>query len=144
MATEFEYDDNPDRIDVDVVWKFLSTQAYWGRWRGRADVNHQLSGAWRLVGAYERPSGRMVGFARAMSDGVALAYLADLFVVDELRGNGVGKGLVRAMIDDGPGADFRWMLHTSDAHRLYERFGFRAPDPTYLERPGKKPAVLRD
>ena len=40
------------------------------------------------------------------------------------------------MVDDGPGADFRWMLHTADAHGLYERFGFAAPDPTYLERPG--------
>jgi hypothetical protein len=39
------------------------------------------------------------------------------------------------MIDNGPGARFRWLLHTRDAHRLYERFGFAKPDETYLERP---------
>lgn len=143
MATDIEFDDDPARVDVDTVWAFLSTQAYWGRWRARSDVERQLAASWRVVGAYEAGSGRMVGFARATSDGVALAYLADLFVVDDMRGKGLGKGLVAAMIDDGPGAEFRWMLHTSDAHGLYERFGFRKPDATYLERPGAKPAISR-
>lgn len=136
-GVDFELDDNPARIDVDVVWQFMSTQAYWGRWRDRTAVERQLAGAWRVVGAYEADTGRMVGFARAVSDGVALAYLADVFVVAEARGRGLGKALVKAMIDDGPGAEFRWMLHTADAHEMYRRFGFREPDETYLERPGK-------
>ncbi len=144
MVGDFEFDDDPARVDVDTVWAFMSTQAYWGRWRARSDVERQLSASWRIVGAYERETGRMVGFARAVSDGVALAYLADLFVVDDMRGKGLGKGLVAAMIDDGPGAGFRWMLHTSDAHGLYERFGFRKPDESYLERPGAMPAIERD
>lgn len=143
MTGEFEYDEDPGRVDVDTVWTFMSTQAYWGRWRGRSDVERQISVSWRVIGAYERATGRMVGFARAVSDGVALAYLADLFVVDDMRGKGLGKGLVTAMIDDGPGAGFRWMLHTSDAHGLYEQFGFRKPDQTYLERPGANPAIAR-
>lgn len=136
MTTEVSYDDNPSRIDVDVVWSFMSTQAYWGRWRTRADVETQLAASWRVVGAYLTSTGEMVGFARAISDGVALAYLADLFVVDTMRGKGLGKGLVATMIDNGPGAGFRWMLHTADAHGLYEQFGFAKPDATYLERPG--------
>jgi GNAT superfamily N-acetyltransferase len=135
----YDIDDNPDRVDVDVVWQFMSTQAYWGRWRDRAMVERQLDGAWRVVGAYR--GGTMIGFARAVSDGVGLAYLADVFVVDEARGEGVGAALVKAMIDDGPGAEFRWMLHTADAHDLYRRFGFAEPDPTYLERPGKHAPV---
>ena len=141
MARDFEFDDDPARIDLDTVWTFLSTQAYWGRWRSREDVDRQVSTSWRVVGAYERDTGRMVGFARATSDGVALAYLADLFVVDDMRGNGLGKGLIRAMIDDGPGVGFRWMLHTADAHGLYEQFGFGKPDATYLERPGARSAI---
>jgi hypothetical protein len=44
--------------------------------------------------------------------------------------------LIRLMIDEGPGADFRWMLHTSDAHGLYRRAGFGPPNASYLERPG--------
>jgi GNAT superfamily N-acetyltransferase len=143
VAGEFEFDDHPDRVDVDTVWMYLSSHAYWGRWRTRADVERQVAGAWRLVGAYSAPSGRMVGFARAVSDGVALAYLADLFVIDEFRGKGIGKGLVREMIDNGPGAGFRWMLHTADAHELYEQFGFTQPDQSYLERPGTNQSIVQ-
>jgi hypothetical protein len=69
----------------------------------------------------------MVGFARAVSDGVALAYLADVFVAESVRGCGVAKAMLSLMINDGPGADFRWMLHNLDAHRLYRSFGFTEP-----------------
>lgn len=144
QAGEFELDDDPDRVDPDRVWAFLSERAYWARWRSRRDVDAQVRGAWRVVAAYTRSRGKMVGFARAVSDGVAFAYLADLYVDPEVRGRGLGGELVRFMIDAGPGADFRWALHTADAHGLYERFGFSVPDSTYLERPGAHPAVDAD
>jgi GNAT superfamily N-acetyltransferase len=131
----FEIDDDRARIDADAAWRFLSTDAYWGRWRRRSDFERQLAAAWRLVGAYEVGSGRMVGFARAVSDGVALAYLADVYVLEEARRHGLGKALVRLMVEEGPGAGFRWMLHTSDAHDLYRQFGFAEPDRRLLERP---------
>ncbi len=131
----FELDDDRSRVDVDALWAFLSTHAYWGRWRQRADVESQLQSAWRTVGAYEASGGAMVGFARAVSDGIGVAYLADVFVDERVRGHGLGVQVVQFMIDDGPGAHLRWMLHTRDAHGLYERFGFRPPDDTYLERP---------
>nr|WP_307874870.1 GNAT family N-acetyltransferase [Frankia nepalensis] len=127
-------DDDRDRVDRDAVWAFLSTEAYWGRWRRRADWEAQVDGAWRVVGAYEASTGRLVGFARAVSDGVAFAYLADVFVAEEARGHGLGAALVATMIDEGPGVCFRWMLHTDDAHGLYRRFGFAPPDGTCLER----------
>ena len=131
----YELDDDPERIDPGAVWAFLSTDAYWGRWRSRSDVEAQLASAWRVVGVYETATGRQVGFARAISDGVAFAYLADVFIVAPARGAGLGKELVEAMIDRGPGAGFRWALHTSDAHGLYRKYGFGEPDGTYLERP---------
>ncbi|WP_150951638.1 GNAT family N-acetyltransferase [Microbacterium testaceum] len=131
----YEIDDAPERIDRDTVWQWLSTEAYWGRWRSRADVEKQLDGAWRVVGAYHRDTGELVGFARAISDGVGFAYLADVFVVEGHRGHGLGKAIVARMIDEGPGPHLRWTLFTSDAHGLYERFGFAAPDPTALVRP---------
>jgi GNAT superfamily N-acetyltransferase len=135
---DYEFDDDRTRIDREVVWAFLSQDAYWGRWRGRDDVERQIDSSWRVVGAYATATGAMVGFARAVSDGVALAYLADVFVLPEHRGHGVGNALVAAMIEDGPGASFRWMLHTADAHGLYAKFGFAAPDRTYLERPARR------
>jgi GNAT superfamily N-acetyltransferase len=69
---------------------------------------------------------------------VALAYLADVYVLPEHRGRGIAQAIIRAMVDDGPGAGFRWMLHTEDAHDLYRRFGFAAPDDTMLERPSRR------
>jgi GNAT superfamily N-acetyltransferase len=134
----YELDDAPGRVDHDAVWDFLSREAYWGRFRTRADFEAQLACAWRVVGAYEAGTGRQAGFARAISDGVSFAYLADVFVVPAARGAGLGKELVATMIDRGPGAGFRWTLHTADAHGLYRQYGFAEPDGTYLERPRRE------
>ena len=130
--------DAPDRLDRDAVWRFLSTEAYWARWRSRADVERQIDGAWRVVGVYVEETGEQVGFARAVSDGVAFAYLADVFVDAAHRGSGLGRRLVAAMIDEGPGADFRWTLFTGDAHGLYREFGFEEPDATAMVRPSRR------
>lgn len=137
LVISFEIDDDRERVDRDVLWEFLSTKAYWGQFRDRAKVERQLAGAWRVVAAYRKDDGRMIGFARAFSDGEASAYLADVFVVEQARGQGVGKALVHAMIEDGPGPYFRWMLHTLDAHELYRSFGFAEANSTYMERKGR-------
>jgi RimJ/RimL family protein N-acetyltransferase/2'-5' RNA ligase len=136
-----ELDDDPGRVDLDALWSFLSTEAYWSRWRTREQLAHQLATAWRVIGAYDTVTGRMVGFARAVSDGVAFGYLADVYVLAEFRGQGLGTALVRAMVEEGAGARFRWMLHTEDAHGLYRRFGFAAPGARCLERPGARAAA---
>lgn len=131
---DYEIDDDPARVDRDVVWEYLSTEAYWGRSRVRADVEAQLRSAWRVVGAYRRDTGAMVGFARAVGDGVSFAYLADVFVLATARGAGLGKALVAAMIDDRR-PQMRWTLFTDDAHGLYAQFGFVAMDATAMVRP---------
>jgi len=137
---EFLLDDDPARVDRDAVWDFLANTAYWAKIRTREMFDRQFAAAWRIVAVYDG-GGATVGFARAVSDGVALAYLADVFVLDSVRGRGLGKQLLQFMIDDGPGREFRWLLHTADAHGLYEKYGFAPPDRTFLERPGRMPAV---
>jgi RimJ/RimL family protein N-acetyltransferase/GNAT superfamily N-acetyltransferase len=138
-AGRYQLDDDPARIDVAAAIAFLTTSVYWARWRTAEDIKEQFATAWRLVGAYDA-SGQMVGFARAAGDGSS-EYLADVYVLPEHRGAGLGKAIVRMMIDQGPGAGHRWMLHTSDAHGLYRQFGFAAPDSGYLERPRERPAA---
>ena len=138
-AAGYEFDDDPARIDRAVVWQFMSEQAYWGGWRDQDVVHRQIDVSWRVVGGYHRATGAMVAFARAISDGFSLAYLADVFVLPAHRGHGLGVALVDTMIEESSGPHFRWMLHTGDAHRLYAKAGFRAPDHTYLERPGRPP-----
>jgi N-acetyltransferase len=129
---DYEIDDDPARVDVAAAISFLTAEAYWGRWRAGEDINRQIAAAWRVVGAYDR-SGAMVGFARAFGDD-GVAYLADVYVLSGHRGAGLGKAIVQAMIEDGPGAGLRWMLHTSDAHGLYRPFGFTQPSGRYMER----------
>jgi GNAT superfamily N-acetyltransferase len=64
--------------------------------------------------------------ATAVLRGSSLAYLADVYVVPDYQGRGLGKRLVQVMIEEGPGVAFRLLLHTADAHELYQRFGFAA------------------
>ena len=132
-AGAYELDDDPGRIDPGAAVAFLTTEAYWARWRSAEDIKRQITGAWRVVGVYDR-AGAMVGFARAFADG-ANAYLGDVYVLPEHRGAGLGKAIMQLMIEDGPGARWRWMLHTADAHGLYRQFGFAAPSSRFLERP---------
>jgi GNAT superfamily N-acetyltransferase len=136
-----EFSTAVDRVDRDWLWRELSIKAYWAKYRTREMFEQQLDDAWRIVGAYRTDSGSMVGFCRAFSDGVALAYLADVYVAPDERASGIGQALLRSMIEDGPGRDFRWMLHTKDAHGLYEKFGFEHPDATYLQRDFRLPRV---
>jgi GNAT superfamily N-acetyltransferase len=135
---DYEIVDDPARIQLDVVWAYLSADAYWGRWRTRTELETQVASAWRVVGAYRADTGEQVGFARAASDGVGFAYLADVFVLPEHQGNSLGKRMLQRMIEEGPGRDFRWVLFTADAHGLYEQFGFAAPDATAMVRPSRQ------
>ena len=136
----YDLDDDRDRLDLDVIWSFLSTEAYWARWRTRDDVEGQVASAWRVIGAYA-PSGEQVGFARAWSDGVTSVYLGDVFVLPAHRGRGLGTAVAQQMIDGGPGAHLRWLLHTADAHALYAKLGFAPPDRSFLERPRTEAVV---
>jgi len=133
LAGGFELDDDPRRADIDAVHDFLSHHAYWAKGRSRERQVELHRAAARILGLYRGE--RQLGYARAISDGVSLAYLADLFVLPEARGRGLGGEIVREMVERGPLAALRWMLHTDDAHGLYRRFGFGDPLRPVLERP---------
>ena len=130
-----ELDDDPARIDVDAVYEFLAHHAYWTKGRPRETVERLIREAARLVGLYH--DGRQIGFSRTVSDGASVTYLADVYVLPEYRGRGLGRELVRETVETGPFKDTRWLLHTRDAHELYEKFGFRRPGERLLERDGR-------
>ena len=132
----FELDDDHGRIDVDAVHQFLSQASYWALGRRRETVEQLVENASRVVGLYHGT--RQVGFARAVSDGVVFAYLADVYVLPDYRGRGLGLELVREMVERGPYARVRWLLHTADAQALYAKLGFTPPPPTTMER-GRPP-----
>jgi GNAT superfamily N-acetyltransferase len=128
----YELDDDPARIDRVEVHRFVSQESYWAPGRPRETMDGLIERADRVVGLYL--GAEQVGFSRTVDAADAgLVYLADVYVHPDHRGRGLGVELVHFTVDEGPFADRRWVLHTSDAHALYAKFGF-APGERLLER----------
>ena len=131
LGNGYELDDDTARIDRVAVHAYLS-RSYWAEGRPREVQDALIDNAARVVGLYR--DGEQVGFTRAISDGHVQSYLADVFVLEEHRGRGLGIELVRFSVDEGPLAGTKWYLHTLDAHDLYRKFGFVEPSDRVLER----------
>jgi GNAT superfamily N-acetyltransferase len=111
------------RLDVERVHRFLSTEAYWSPGVERDVVERSIERSLPF-GVYTS-DGEQVGFARVVTDYATFAWLADVYIESEHRGNGLGKRLVAEVLEhpDLQGLR-RWFLATADAHDLYRRFGF--------------------
>jgi GNAT superfamily N-acetyltransferase len=132
LTDGIELDDSKERIDRDEVHRFLSEVAYWSLGRPRATQDRLIDEAARVVGLYDGE--RQIGFCRAATDGTSFVYLADVYVLEEYRGRGLGEELVREMVENGDLARLRWLLHTQDMHSLYRKLGFEKPDYKVMER----------
>ena len=132
LGDGIELDDDPARVDVDAVHDYLANRSYWARGRPLETVERLVREADRVVGLYEGE--KQLGFARAFTDRATVVYLADVYVLPEYRGRGLGVELVREMVVAGPYAGLSWILHTRDAHDLYRRFGFGDPSERVMER----------
>jgi GNAT superfamily N-acetyltransferase len=132
LGNGLEVDDDKARIDRAAVHRFLSEESYWARGRGRESQDRLIDDATRVVGLYD--GDRQIGFCRAFTDGLAVAYLADVYVLADYRGRGLGETLVREMVDNGPHAHVKWLLHTTDMHPLYRKLGFGEPSQKVMER----------
>ena len=128
----YELDDDRGRIDRAAVHAYLGGESYWAKGRTRARQDELIDASERVVGLYK--DGEQVGFARAVDcDAAGFVYLADVYVLDAHRGRGLGRALVREMVENGPFAGRRWVLHTRDMHALYAQFGF-GPSERLLQR----------
>ncbi len=118
----YEISDDRERLDVDVIWQYLRT-AYWSENVPRDVVSRAIEGS-LCLGLYA-PDGSQAGFARAVTDAATFAWIADVFVLDEHRGQGLGVWLVEQLLGHPRMQGLRMVtLNTLDAHSLYERFGF--------------------
>jgi GNAT superfamily N-acetyltransferase len=128
----YELDDDRARLDRAAVHAYLSGDSYWAAGRARDRQDELIDRSEHVVGLYH--DGRQVGFARAVDcDAAGFVYLADVYVLAEHRGRGLGLELVREIVDNGPYANRRWVLHTRDMHGLYARLGF-GPNERLMER----------
>ncbi len=119
----YEISSDPARLDLDVIHRFLSEDAYWSPGIPRATVERAVKNSF-CFGVY-LPDGNQIGFARLVTDRATFAYLADVFVLPQHRGRGVSKRLMEAVLAHPELQGLRrWLLATRDAHGLYAQFGF--------------------
>jgi GNAT superfamily N-acetyltransferase len=132
--SSFEVSTDQSRLDIPMIYRFLSEQSSWAVGISRPIVERAIENSLCFGGFLD---GRQIAFARVITDFATFANLVDVFVLPEYRGHGYGKQLV-AVVLRHPSLQRlrRFMLATSDAQGLYERFGFTPPrnPETLMER----------
>jgi GNAT superfamily N-acetyltransferase len=118
---KIEISTDKSRLDIGLIHQVLAG-SYWAKNIPLTIVKRSIQNSF-CFGMYS-PSGQ-IGFARVMTDFATFAYLADVFILPEFQGKGLGKRLVKTILDhpDLQGLR-RWLLATQDAQELYARFGF--------------------
>jgi GNAT superfamily N-acetyltransferase len=131
MAAEYRFSTAAEDVDRALVHRWLSELSYWAKGRERVVQNRAIDGS-RNYSVVRTDDDRQVAYARVVTDGVTFAWLCDVFVDPDCRGEGVGALLVEGVLADlEPLGLRRVLLATANAHGLYERFGFRPlADPT--------------
>ena len=117
----YSINDEKEKLDIDFIHSFL-TRSYWAEDIPKDVIKRSVDGA-LCFGVYEGE--KQVGFARMITDKATFAYLADVFIIEEYRGRGLSKWLMKVIMShpDLQGLR-RMMLATRDAHKLYAQFGF--------------------
>ena len=111
------------KLDVPFIQDFLK-DIYWAAGRTMDEVQTTIDSSF-CFGIYLNEV--QIGFARVVTDYVVFAYLMDVFIAEEHRGNGYSSVLIGAMMNEPVLKNIKiWRLATSDAHFLYEKFGFKA------------------
>ena len=132
--SSFQVSTDQTRLDIPMIYRFLSEQSTWAVGISRPTVERAIENSLCFGGYLD---GRQIAFARVITDFATFANLVDVFVVPEYRGRGYGKQLIGAVLRHPSLQKLRrFTLNTSDAHSLYERFGFTAPQrpETQMER----------
>ena len=110
-------------LDVRMIYNFLS-QSYWAAGRPFSIVKKAIENS-LCFGIY--CNNKQIGFARVVTDYSTFAYLADVFILEEYRGKGYSKKLLKTIVEYPELQSIkRWMLATNDAHSLYAKFGFKS------------------
>jgi len=123
--TNVEISNDPARLDLPMIHRFL-TQTYWAEGRTIEQVQMTIDNSLPF-GLYL--DGNQIGFARVVTDRVAIAYVMDVFVLPEYRRQGYATMLMQYVLACPElGQVKTWYLKTRDARGLYEKLGFKSTD----------------
>ncbi|WP_312992416.1 GNAT family N-acetyltransferase [Chryseobacterium flavum] len=119
---EFLISTDKSKLDIHAIHQFLSTKAYWSLNIPEEKVQTAIQNSLCFGVYYDQ---KQIGFARIISDFSTIAYLGDVYILEEFRGHGLSKRLME-MIMQHPDLQGlrRWILLTGDAHGLYRQFGW--------------------
>lgn len=123
---EYVISTDKQKIDVPAVHDYLCNRSYWAKGRSLERVKESIENS-ICFGLYDSEE-KMLGFARVVTDKIVFAYLMDLFIFEEHRGKGLGKMLVKHIMEHPDIRVRLWFLATATAHGLYEKFGFSGLD----------------
>ena len=124
MKAEYQMSTNIQDMDLQLIHQFIS-HSYWAKNIPIEILQKALANS--LCFGIFKVDGSQVGFARMITDKATFAYLADVFILDEYRGQGLSKQLMHEILAHPDLQGLRRMvLATGDAHGLYEQFGFKA------------------
>ncbi len=119
---EFTISTDRNRLQLDAIYKFLTEESYWAKTRTLEQTATAVKNSLPF-GLYKGEN--QIGFARVVTDYATFAYLGDVYILQEFRGQGLSKWLMEVIINHPELQGFRrWVLATRDAHTLYEKFGF--------------------
>jgi GNAT superfamily N-acetyltransferase len=106
-----------------MIHNFLANESYWAKGIPLEVMKKSIENS-LCFGVYHK--GRQVGFARVVTDYATTAYVGDVFIIESYRGRGLGKRLIKAIVDHSELEGLRlWFLGTKDAHELYRKYGFK-------------------
>ncbi len=126
IRDEYKVSTDPELLDVDVIQGYLS-RSYWAAERKREVIERSIENSLNF-GVYHE--GHQIGFARVVTDHATVYWLADVFILEEYRGRGLGKFLIESVTGHPELNGLLGLLATRDAHGLYRQYGFSCPsDP---------------
>ena len=111
-----------DKLDLKMIHHFLSTKSYWSKNIPFEKVQSAVKNSLNF-GVYF--NNRQIGYARVISDFSTIAYLGDVFIIEDFRGQGLSKWLMEVVMKHPYLQGLRrWILLTGDAHGLYKKYGW--------------------
>ncbi len=131
----FTISTDKERLDIGMIQGFLSERSYWARTRSLEQTQVAIENS-ICFGVYRGE--RQIGFSRVVTDRATFAYLGDVFIIEEFRGQHLGSWVMEAIISHPELQGLRrWVLATRDAHSLYTKYGFRelVHPERWMERP---------
>jgi len=125
MHNNYQISTDKNLLNIAEIHHYLSNYSYWAKGRSLEQVISSIDNS-LCFGVYY--NNEQVAFARVLTDTVIFAYLLDVFVFENHQNKGVSKLLLAAIFNHPDLQNVNWLLRTSDAQGLYEKYGFSSID----------------